>query len=205
MKELEKEILKKTKLEIQKKFKPTLRGKVSETMVKAAVHKVMAGYTSADVELARKFPHIFCEKCGECCRVSDPIIVDIEDLVRISEFLGVTLDVVIANYTKTLKTGQLSLRTNPCPFLSNNECSIYPARPMNCRLFPLQIEGNKVVPVIFVYCGFIKKLIVRKAVTLISIELMKLLKPEMYKRLEEQIAQMQSQMLDSQKKQIARS
>ena len=89
-----------------------------------------------------------CNHCGLCCR--DPctqINLTIGDLYRMSVFLGISVSELFEN-----KAGinpfadpdfihyDMDLGLNlPCKFRINKRCSIYAARPLNCRLFPYWI------------------------------------------------------------------
>jgi len=201
-KKLEREVFEKTKRKSEKIFKPQVKGKITDAIIRNAVDEALKGFTPDQVVLALRFSERHCEKCGECCRVNNPIIVDVQDLINIAFYLGVDLDLVMANYTKVVKDERISLKTNPCPFLTGNECSIYPARPKICVIFPLQVKDDMLVPVIFEYCNFSKNLIVEKAISFIVVELIKLTKPEVHKELEEYAKQLQSQVPADWKEQI---
>lgn len=83
------------------------------------------------------FDKIDCLQCGNCCKVSKPIL-NKSDVKRIADFLGISSEQVIADYLE--KDGDESWKPNvlPCPFLDkeDNVCSIYAARPMDCQEFP---------------------------------------------------------------------
>jgi len=89
-----------------------------------------------------------CNHCGLCCK--DPctqINVTIGDLHRISKFLEVPVDELFEEKIginpfadSNLIHYDLDLGLNlPCKFRVDGKCSIYPARPLNCRLFPYWI------------------------------------------------------------------
>jgi len=75
-----------------------------------------------------------CYECGNCCRNYTPQIYR-DKIPKISEHLGWPEDELI----KMHKVAYLSEPRKDCPFLTEeNLCSIYPYRPSNCRLYPLE-------------------------------------------------------------------
>ncbi|HDN96071.1 MAG TPA: YkgJ family cysteine cluster protein [Thermoplasmatales archaeon] len=68
-----------------------------------------------------------CSRCSRCCYYRIPILQ--EDKQKIANYLGISLDEI----QKTLSNGYIE---PPCPFLEKNECKIYPARPIVCRMYP---------------------------------------------------------------------
>lgn len=76
---------------------------------------------------------IDCTKCGNCCREISPVLRE-EDIKRISEMLKISRDEFIKEYTKTDEDDIIF--NLPCPFLKENKCSVYEARPDDCRNFP---------------------------------------------------------------------
>lgn len=92
-----------------------------------------------------------CNHCGLCC--SDPrtqIAITIRDLQRISEHLNVEIKDLFKEHIsiqpfadQDLLHYDLDLGLNiPCKFRKNKRCSIHPARPLNCRLFPAWILAD---------------------------------------------------------------
>jgi hypothetical protein len=82
-----------------------------------------------------------------CCHNADMYLYPY-DIIRLKDCLGLTSAEFLTQYTITAirenpyfpnvmlkmsdKTG------NPCPFLSDNGCRVYPDRPYSCRAYPLE-------------------------------------------------------------------
>ncbi len=187
-KAIEKKVIEKTLKKIVNKANLEQVDKTLKKMVEKAVHKALKGdssgvsYTPQEIALAYRNSESYCEKCGECCCQSNPISVTLDDLMNIASFLGLSYYTVTSNYTKNLKDGKISLKTNPCPFLSNKECSIYPARPNVCRFFPISEPKGKVTLQFFSYCAFCENLFTEVAYRYFFIDSLKILKPELYKK-----------------------
>lgn len=95
-----------------------------------------------------------CDRCGRCCRNREDILLSPHDLYRIAKYLGKTPKEIVETYCEWY-IGDSSrvpiIRLLPkqyrktCPFLSKDGCSIHPAKPNVCALFPLGrgMEPNK--------------------------------------------------------------
>ena len=71
-----------------------------------------------------------CKDCSTCCELYP---IDLND----KEYK------ILKNLKPDLKTddfGVLHIIQPPCPFLIDHRCSIYEARPMACRLYPLAVK-----------------------------------------------------------------
>ncbi|MBW2977336.1 YkgJ family cysteine cluster protein [Candidatus Woesearchaeota archaeon] len=86
-----------------------------------------------------------CNHCGLCCR--DPLTqinVTVGDIWRIVDFLKVDIDSLFDKIglnpfrePEDEDVYEIDLGLNlPCKFRVDERCSIYPVRPLNCRLFP---------------------------------------------------------------------
>lgn len=78
-----------------------------------------------------------CRACGRCCR--DKVIpLNPYEIARIAEHLGVTTTAALASFTDS---GGAALRTKDdgrCTFFDEGSgCTVHPARPLACRLYPL--------------------------------------------------------------------
>ncbi len=107
---------------------------------------------------------INCSQCGTCC--CDPIIeVTHHDLKRLVKHTGMSADRLIKLYTRSdfesvddsdlirfsygnRKIALRKKKDGTCLFLSpKKQCTAYEARPMSCRIFPIDVildEENRV-------------------------------------------------------------
>ena len=87
--------------------------------------------------------------CGKCCSAFySQINVTVGDLIRISGFLEKPISYILKNFVGINPFGDPENPTKfsyepginmPCLLRKNERCSIYEARPLNCRLFPYWI------------------------------------------------------------------
>ena len=81
-------------------------------------------------------PQIDCTSCGNCCR-SLMINVDADDAERLSGHLKISGESFYNTYVEQSSEGSLAvMNAIPCHFLSDNKCTVYEARPAECREFP---------------------------------------------------------------------
>jgi len=81
-------------------------------------------------------PQIDCTKCGNCCK-SLMINVDDADATRLSDHLEIDKDFFYSKYVERSSQGSLAVMNKiPCHFLHENKCTVYEARPTECREFP---------------------------------------------------------------------
>jgi len=87
-----------------------------------------------------------CRNCGKCCSAFyAQINLTIGDLIRISDFLEKPVSYILKNFVGINPFGDPANPTKfsyelginmPCLLRKNEKCSVYDARPLNCRLFP---------------------------------------------------------------------
>jgi hypothetical protein len=81
-----------------------------------------------------------CQQCGTCCRWSGHVLLTDADLTRLAEAAGLSEEDFIDRYTVlAANRRQLSLADAPdgsCILLKDGRCSLYGARPAQCRDFP---------------------------------------------------------------------
>lgn len=85
-----------------------------------------------------------CTGCGKCCTGSPGYVyLSHSDLERLSNHFHLTEPEFTQKYTR-LVDGQYALLDKPgsddCLFLKNNQCTVYEARPTQCRTFPWWIQ-----------------------------------------------------------------
>lgn len=79
--------------------------------------------------------------CTRCCEQEGFIYLTEDDVRRIAEFQGMTREAFEARHVyRTRRTRRLRMRRGKCPFLLQDGCSIHPAKPTQCRLFPFWPE-----------------------------------------------------------------
>ncbi|MEP6846144.1 MAG: YkgJ family cysteine cluster protein [Panacibacter sp.] len=81
-------------------------------------------------------PKIDCTQCGNCCR-SLMINVEDADAARLAAQLQTDKESFYNRYVERSSQGSLAvMNTIPCHFLHENKCTVYEARPNECREFP---------------------------------------------------------------------
>jgi hypothetical protein len=80
-----------------------------------------------------------CTECGGCCTGGPGYVwIDPEEIEAMAEHLGISIDTFTRSYVR--KVGdRYSLTETPqydCVFLKGKKCSLYAARPRQCRTFP---------------------------------------------------------------------
>ncbi len=87
-----------------------------------------------------------CTQCGLCCTVRGDyacVYVDDTECGKLADFLGLDLEVLKKRFTFVDEDGwqQLRFRQGRCAFLgAEGRCSVYEARPLQCRTFPFWPE-----------------------------------------------------------------
>jgi Fe-S-cluster containining protein len=90
-----------------------------------------------------------CTRCGKCCTGAPGYVwINEAELIAIAEHRGETVEQTAALYTRQVGR-RVSLRekaNGDCVFYDAAEgCTIYPARPRQCRTWPFW-ESNVVTP-----------------------------------------------------------
>jgi Fe-S-cluster containining protein len=106
----------------------SLKSKKIDERVATATERVWAG--------------IDCTTCANCCREVRPTFSE-EEIGRLAQRLEMPPQQFIESYLEHTELGDENpwqTRTTPCPFLSDNRCSVYEDRPADCRGYPYLYE-----------------------------------------------------------------
>jgi uncharacterized protein len=80
--------------------------------------------------------------CIRCCDTHGYVYITERDLNRLAEYTGMTAPEFEAKYV--FRTRHLLRLRKPrkrqCHFLTNTGCSVHPAKPVQCRLYPFWPE-----------------------------------------------------------------
>ena len=82
--------------------------------------------------------------CVKCCAIPGSVFVHEKEIPAMAEYFKMTEEDFIEKYLKTPWGGIWKLNfpeDEPCMFLEENGCSIYPVRPAQCRTFPFWPEN----------------------------------------------------------------
>ena len=89
-----------------------------------------------------------CKRCGACCKDRDvPLALD--DILRLSEFLGMDPDGFFSEYCvempiddDTIAMPFLKRHGDECRFLDDNICRVHYVKPSACEYLPFTIFGS---------------------------------------------------------------
>jgi uncharacterized protein len=87
---------------------------------------------------SRVWKEIDCTACGNCCREVTPTLSE-EDVGRLAGHLGISHGEFVTKYLKEADAtydAPWLMRTQLCPFLGGNRCTVYEFRPTSCREYP---------------------------------------------------------------------
>ena len=86
-----------------------------------------------------------CTGCGQCCTGSPGYVyLSHQDLDRLSNHFGLTEQEFTQKYTRYIDGGYALLedeaKSYDCVFFKDKKCTVYEARPTQCRTFPWWIH-----------------------------------------------------------------
>jgi uncharacterized protein len=98
-----------------------------------------------------------CQRCHECCKKPGFVYLNEKEEEGIAAFLKLSVFDFVNQFCELLDRRQLVLKKLPnehCIFLSESGCQIHPAKPQQCRDFPVKWR----TPASLQYCAGIQKL-----------------------------------------------
>ena len=105
-----------------------------------------------------------CVRSGRCCSTGPNVALTAYDVCRIARYLGVPWRELRGKYILAIIADMIAipvlrgLGDGQCAFLETRDgvptCSIYPVRPMRCRLYPFQPASPSKKDIIYIdtYC-----------------------------------------------------
>jgi len=98
-----------------------------------------------DSEIYRDGIRFSCQCSGKCCRFRggyDKVYVSLEERRILARMLGVSTSSFTRRYCVPAEGGRsLRARDGGCVFLDKGLCSVYEARPLQCRTWPFWPEN----------------------------------------------------------------
>jgi hypothetical protein len=104
------------------------------------------GMPLSDESVDMFFKNFQCRRCGKCCKgpLLDGIAIMPSEVRRISRHLGISETAFMNKYVGARRSHLYGLLAYPCLFMKGEtSCSIYPIRPMACRVFPMDFATFK--------------------------------------------------------------
>lgn len=107
----------------------------------AAEIAYIAGSMTADRWYRDGLPFA-CTQCGHCCTTEGYVWVDRREALEIADHLGLTLAELGRRYLRKVgRRNALTDRSDGACVFWDEGCTIYPARPGQCRTFPFWKEN----------------------------------------------------------------
>jgi hypothetical protein len=92
----------------------------------------------------RVWAGIDCTSCANCCRHVKPSFSE-NEVERLARRLGMERQQFIEKYLEPTEAGSENpwqTRTQPCPFLNGNLCTVYEDRPADCSAYAYLYEPH---------------------------------------------------------------
>lgn len=103
-------------------------------------------YTVAVSQGSSLMPAFQCRRCNACCYQPGFVYLKEGDAERLAAHFGIDVYQFTGMQCLLLERKHLVLRKHPderCIFLGDNGCTVYDARPAQCRDFPLGWKTEK--------------------------------------------------------------
>lgn len=85
-----------------------------------------------------------CKKCGKCCKWSGQVLLNTDDIKRLSDHFSLKETEFLSKYTRNDSSDRITLKDLPesseCVFLKDNKCSVWGDKPEQCKDFPKKFD-----------------------------------------------------------------
>ena len=107
--------------------------------------EIAENFDAMRIDLDGTFP-FHCTMCGKCCINREDILLNAQDVYRMSKELGMTPQAFVERYGETYVGGDSRIpivRLLPhgtikrCPLLKDRKCMVHNAKPTVCAMFPI--------------------------------------------------------------------
>lgn len=108
-------------------------------------------------DILDKLEKFQCMRCNECCRKPGYVYLSETEAEEIARFLGKEVRAFMDEFCEIVDRRKIVLKKHAdeaCIFLTETGCSVHPAKPRQCRDFPVKWR----TPASFEYCAGLKKL-----------------------------------------------
>ncbi len=108
------------------------------------------------MEIEKKLETFACRRCNECCKQPGFVYLTLEEAGETAAFLGMEVFDFVNQFCDLEDRRKLVLKKNQnesCVFLTDSGCRVHPAKPRQCRTFPLKWRTEAS----FQYCRGLKE------------------------------------------------
>ncbi len=123
------------------------QSEIIDLILRGIVDKERRNQLAPSVREVKRIYSSVCSRCGQCCNRSDNMMLHEFEAPRIAHFLrerigigSVRSHLLCRDTSFNCFTRYMFTTHQSCPFVSGTECTIYPDRPMVCRLFPFFLK-----------------------------------------------------------------
>ena len=90
-----------------------------------------------DVAMIMAIQETLCKRCGNCCSNRAHLRIRKDELKGVADYLHVEYKKLKDQLRATPMGDGTFIIAQPCSFLRNNLCTVYPVRPVTCRGYPV--------------------------------------------------------------------
>jgi len=128
--------------QLEKEVRSMMTGEIDDETLKEGIDNLYtAGISVSSIYAGASLQDELCERCGECCRVCNPIHFSKPEMKKLAAFLKLSVPQLQQKYQfqKDSRGESWYSLQKPCPFLNkDNLCDVYKVRPNVCKIYPIE-------------------------------------------------------------------